>query len=171
MRSLSTAPGCLRLATGGVPILTVRGCGPWHGDAYLLFPLPFADWPELDRERWQAARAPADFLEDPKLASGWSPARRRIVEQAYGQFLASSIATAPSTRSAPPGERATETRLRDFLLELRARVTPVSAAMTTGALLRILSALDPGRDWTGLAKAYNHLRRTAAPSRTSWPAW
>lgn len=88
MRSLSTAPGCLRLATGGVPILTVRGCGPWHGDAYLLFPLPVADWPELDRERWQAARAPADFLEDPKLASGWSPARRRIVEQAYGQFLA-----------------------------------------------------------------------------------
>lgn len=37
--------------------------------------------------------------------------------------------------------------------------------MTTGALLCILSALDPGRDWTGLAKAYNHLRRTAAPSR------
>ena len=54
----------------------------------MLFPLPVADWPELDRERWQAARAPADFLEDPKLASGWSPARRRIVEQAYGQFLA-----------------------------------------------------------------------------------
>jgi integrase len=37
--------------------------------------------------------------------------------------------------------------------------------MMTGALLRILSALDPGRDRSALARAYTHLRRTAAPSR------
>ena len=127
--------------------------------------LPVADWPELDRERWQAARAPAGFLEEPKPASGWSPARRRIVEQAYGQWLAFLHRNQALDPLCAPGERATEARLRDFLAELRARVTPVSAAMMTGALLRILSALDPGRDWSALARAYTHLRRTAAPSR------
>ena len=46
------------------------------------------DWPELDRERWRWAQEPAGFLEDDKPASRWSPARRRIGEQAYGQWLA-----------------------------------------------------------------------------------
>jgi integrase/recombinase XerD len=49
--------------------------------------------------------------------------------------------------------------------ELRARVAPVRAAMMLGALVRMLSALEPGRDWGSLARVYNHLRQTAAPSR------
>ena len=60
------------------------------------------DWPEIDRERWHSAQAAAGFLEADKPASDWSPARRRIVEQAYGQWLASSTATACSTRSPAP---------------------------------------------------------------------
>lgn len=38
------------------------------------------DWPDIDRERWRSALAPAGFLEADKPASHWSPARRRIVE-------------------------------------------------------------------------------------------
>jgi integrase/recombinase XerD len=67
--------------------------------------------------------------------------------------------------SCTPGERATDERLSDFLTELRARVAPVSAAMMLGALVRMLSALEPDRDWGPLARVYNHLRQTAAPSR------
>jgi hypothetical protein len=63
------------------------------------------------------------------------------------------------------GERATGARLSDFVAELRARVAPVSAAMMLGALVRMLSALEPERDWGPLARVYNHPRQTAAPSR------
>ena len=45
------------------------------------------DWPEIDRERWRRAQEPAGFLEADKPASRWSAARRRIAEQAYGQWL------------------------------------------------------------------------------------
>ena len=45
------------------------------------------DWPEVDRERWRTAQEPAGLFEDDKPASRWSPARRRIGEQAYGQWL------------------------------------------------------------------------------------
>jgi integrase/recombinase XerD len=64
-----------------------------------------------------------------------------------------------------PGERATDARLSEFVTELRARVAPMSAAMMVGALVRMLSALEPNRDWGPLARVYNHLRQTAAPSR------
>ena len=33
------------------------------------------------------------------------------------------------------------------------------------ALVRMLSAIEPNRDWGPLARVYNHLRQTAAPSR------
>jgi hypothetical protein len=49
--------------------------------------------------------------------------------------------------------------------ELRARIAPASAAMMLGVLVRMLSALKPERDWSQLARVYNHLRQTAAPSR------
>jgi integrase/recombinase XerD len=96
--------------------------------------------------------------------SRWSPARRRIVEQAYGQWL-SFLERNGARPVVPPGERATEARLSEFVAELRARVAPMSAAMMLGALVRMLSVLEPGRDWGTLARVYNHLRQTAAPSR------
>jgi integrase/recombinase XerD len=37
--------------------------------------------------------------------------------------------------------------------------------MMLGALVRMLSALETERDWGPLARVYNHLRQTAAPSR------
>jgi integrase/recombinase XerD len=69
-----------------------------------------------------------------------------------------------STRRAPRGAR-DRGRLSEFVAELRARVAPVSAAMMLGALVRMLSALEPNRDWGPLARVYNHLRQTVAPSR------
>jgi integrase/recombinase XerD len=56
-------------------------------------------------------------------------------------------------------------RLSEFVTQLRARVAPVSAGMMLGALVRMLSVLEPARDWGPLARVYNHLRQTAAPSR------
>ena len=37
--------------------------------------------------------------------------------------------------------------------------------MMLGALVGMLSALEPEHDWGPLARVYNHLRQTAAPSR------
>jgi hypothetical protein len=37
--------------------------------------------------------------------------------------------------------------------------------MMLGALLRMLSVIEPEQDWAPLARVYNHLKQTAAPSR------
>ena len=55
--------------------------------------------------------------------------------------------------------------VRPAVAALRARVAPVSAAMMLGALVRMLSVIEPDRDWEPLARVYNHLKQTAAPSR------
>jgi integrase len=127
--------------------------------------LKVQDWPETDREQWRRAQEPAGFLEDDKPASRWSPARRRIGEQAYGRWLAFLGRNGMLDPSRTPGERATEARLSEFVTKLRARVAPVSAATMLGALVRMLSVLEPECDWGPLARVYNHLRQTAAPSR------
>jgi hypothetical protein len=54
----------------------------------MILSLPLDQWPEADRAAWVAARTPAGFLEEDRPASHWSPARCRIAEQAYGQWLA-----------------------------------------------------------------------------------
>jgi hypothetical protein len=100
-----------------------------------------------------------------QAATRWSAARRRIVEQAYGQWLAFLDRNGVLDPSQAPVERASDARLSEFVTELRARVAPESAAMMLGALVRMLSALEPNRDWGPLARVYNHLRQTAARSR------
>jgi integrase len=101
-----------------------------------------------------------------QLVRHWSPDRLVIVEAAYGRFLAFQErhgALEPSRT--PGGERATEPRLRAFVTELQAQVAPFSASMMVGALLRMLTVLEPERDWTFPSQAYRHLKRTAKPSR------
>ena len=127
--------------------------------------LPVDQWPEPDRDRWRWAREPAGFLEPDKPASRWSPARRAIVETAYGRWLAFLARQGALDPSAAPAERATEARLREFVTALRERVAPASASMFVGALLRMLVALAPDQDWSALARAYRHFKRNAVPSR------
>ena len=100
-----------------------------------------------------------------KPASRWGPARRRIVEQAYGQWLVFLDRHGVLDPSCNPRRRATDARLKQFVTELRARVAPVSAAMMLGALVRMLSVIKPEQDWAPLACLYNQLKQTAAPSR------
>jgi integrase/recombinase XerD len=80
----------------------------------------------------------ASFLE----ATG----RRRIVEQAYGQWLGFLDRNGALDPSATPGERATAARLSAFVAGLRDRIAPASAGMMIGALLRMLTALEPKQD-------------------------
>jgi integrase/recombinase XerD len=125
--------------------------------------LRLEQWPEPDRAAWVAARTPAAFLEEDRPASHWSPARVRIAEQAYGQWLA--YLGRQELLKGSPAQRATDDRLRAFVLELQGRVSPASVAMMVGALLRVLQVIEPGHDWATLQGVYRHLKRTAVPSR------
>ena len=50
--------------------------------------MPLEQWPQKDKFRYREALQPTSFLAGPQPARNWSPKRRRIVEQGYGQWLA-----------------------------------------------------------------------------------
>ena len=127
--------------------------------------LPVAHWPQLDRERWRVALQAGGLFEPDKPASRWSPARRKIVVQAYGQWLAFLDRGGMLDPACGAADRATEARLRAFVTELQGRVAPASVSLMVGGLLRIFAALAPEGDWTMLGRVYSHLKQTAAPSR------
>lgn len=90
--------------------------------------------------------------------------RRRIVEQAYGQWL-SWLARNGVLDAGPPGARVTAERMRQFIEELQDRVSPVSVSMMVGALKRMLDMLAPEIDLSWLSTWSASLKRNARPQR------
>jgi integrase len=124
-----------------------------------------ADWPRIDCELWIAACQPVRFLEQARPASKWSPARRRIAEQGYGQWLAWLDRENLLDPDGTPWQRVTPERLDAFIAELQDRVSPWSVAMMIGALKRVLDVVAPEADWSPLGSICTDLKQIARPSR------
>lgn len=127
--------------------------------------MKIADWPRIDRDLWVAACGPVRFLERPRPASRWSPSRRRIAEQAYGQWLAWLDREGPLDLDATPQDRVTPERMDEFIAGLQDRVSPWSVAMMIGALKRVLDVIAPEADWFWLGLVCTDLKQIAKPSR------
>jgi len=59
-----------------------------RGRSPVRLTLPVTEWPAGDLQLWHAAQTPAGPFCPNSPAVTWSPARRHIVEDAYGQWLA-----------------------------------------------------------------------------------
>lgn len=127
--------------------------------------LPVEQWPDIDRARWELARSPNSFGAAARLAGRWSARRCRIVEQAYGQWLAFLATQETFDPALPPEQRASNDALRAFILALQARVCSCSTAMMVQALLAMLRVMAPKHDWEWLASVVSNLKRLAKPSR------
>lgn len=127
--------------------------------------LPVSCWPSIDQELWAAAHAPMRFLEKSRPASKWSPRRRRIVEQAYGQWLAWLQAGGNLNPAQSPGERVNPQLMGAFIDQLTDRVAPWSVAMMIGAVKRVLDVIASEHDWTWLQRVCANLKTMARPQR------
>lgn len=127
--------------------------------------LQLSAWPEIDQIRWREARTVTSFLTGPRPASRWSDRRCRIVEQAYGQWLAYLLSTGQLDQKASPASRVQPEILRQFITILSARVAPWSVAMMVQALRTMLMALDPEAVDPISSKLVANLKRAAKPTR------
>ena len=123
------------------------------------------DWPTVDQDCWHTAQQPSDFLDPIKPASRWSSAGRDIVAESYGQWLSFLARHGNLQTGCAPGDRVTEQLLREFIAELSTRVAATSVAMTIGALLRALKAMEPAHNWTMLSSIHRSLKMSAKPTR------
>jgi len=128
--------------------------------------LPVTQWPECDQRLWARVLEPAARLfQASSPASKWSPRRRRIVEQGYGQYLAWLDTNGLLDPGAAPEDRVTPERVTRFVAQLIERIAPVSVGMMIGALGRMLAVLSPDTDWAWMRRLYQDLKAWAEPSR------
>ena len=128
--------------------------------------LPVSTWPTQDQRLWASVLTPASSpFRQASVANTWSPRRRRICEQAYGQWLAFLQSENRLDPDAHPEDRVTPERITRFVEQLIKRVSPVSAAMMVEALGRVLTVLSPETDWAWMRRLSQDLKGWAEPSR------
>jgi hypothetical protein len=49
--------------------------------------MPVAEWPEADREAWQAALTPGDLLDEGGIRARYAPETNRKLAKNYGSWL------------------------------------------------------------------------------------
>jgi integrase/recombinase XerD len=123
------------------------------------------EWPIADQALWRAATEAVGPFGKKNPAISWSVARRHIVEDGYGQWLAWLSTKGWLDPALRPGLRVTPERVRCYGDNIGARLAPVSVAMMIGSLARMMVALEPTFDWAWLRAVYQHLKTTAPPSR------
>lgn len=131
----------------------------------VLLSLKVTAWPEVDQRLWSQAQQPPAFLERSKPASQWSPKRRRIVEQAYGQWLSWLLRHGRLPPDLHPGKRVTPEMVDRFVRDLSDRVASNSVSMMLCGLQRMMQVLAPNEDWVWLRKMYSHVKAAARPER------
>ena len=103
--------------------------------------LPFADWPQPDREAWNAAVRPADFLEEAGRGSTWRPESQRSARGAYARWLGWLTQAGTCLSDEAPAARITPERIRDYIDFLARGRSTVTSASYFGVLCMVVQAI------------------------------
>jgi len=114
---------------------------------------------------WAKAIAPVGPFKPANVATKWSPRRRKIVEDAYGQWLAWLDLKGWLDPHMSPAERVCVERIEKYVHYMQQRLAPVSVGMMLGALYRMLVALSPEADLIWLRDICQHFKSIAVPVR------
>ena len=125
--------------------------------------LKFAEWPEIDRARMQAATSPGTFLRPGGLASGWRPATRNAVVYRYGVFLWWLSANGLLVPAGPPLARVTQETVAAFVAAYGAGHASTSLAGTVHGVYEAIRVMHPGAELCWLQEAVGTLKADAKP--------
>jgi integrase len=126
--------------------------------------LPYADWPEDDRTRWETAfKAGVDRFDDRGPAAHLAEATRLNLMHAYSRFLAFLSAHDSSLLARTPAER-----LDRNIIESYVRWQPASCGSSTIAsflsnLQMTLRYICPGEDWSWVLTIAKRIAARAKP--------
>jgi integrase/recombinase XerD len=132
-------------------------------------PLPFAAWPELDRERWHHALQAGDIFASGTATRRWGPATWVMVETGYGRWLRFLEQEGALDGTQDPGARITPQRVSCLLSRLRERCLDATIVIQLESLAAVAAVLAPGRDWSWLVGGARELRAGIAKRKAKLP--
>lgn len=111
--------------------------------------LPFDQWPDIDRHRWQAARhIDEDALDERRPAASWRPSSAELFCRCYGIWLAWLQSRGHLDATQSPENSLTRARVRAYMQALRDRGSLPKTLYNHAASLRHMAeALAPDCDW------------------------
>jgi hypothetical protein len=113
--------------------------------------LRIPEWPEIDRELWEAGLAPRDQFDGPAYAARLRPTTIRNAACGHGRWLGVLAASGTLDPAVPPAARVTPARVRAYLAALQAAGNTNNSIVTRffdlQAALRIM---QPEEDFSWL---------------------
>ena len=127
--------------------------------------LPVSEWPELDRAAWAVAMNNIDPLSlERSIAGSWKTTTLRTYRQSYGRWL-KFLETVKAGCNEPPADRVTRQRVELYIAALKTQsVADTTLHNRVVALLSVMVAFDPSRDWSWLRACVRRLERMAKDS-------
>ena len=127
--------------------------------------MPIAEWPHAHQDAWYRAIASVDPFESGGEAAHWSEATRHKNRRGYGRWLTFCELNGWLDRAALPAEIVTVQRLRPYVAELRATVSPYTVMGRLCELHATLSAMAPATDLKWLNRGISNLRNLGVDGR------
>jgi len=126
--------------------------------------LPFAQWPNMDRDIWLEANALSHDLMDEKGATRWSEGSKELFVRNYAMWLAWLKSEGLLTPDQAPGDRFTPVRLVSYLQARRALGIGERTLVNDAVGLRhMFEVLAPDLDLKWLLNLITKLKGTVAP--------
>jgi site-specific recombinase XerD len=125
--------------------------------------LPIAAWPEVDRLGWIEALRPAQRLKRGGTAGHLAPVSQTDIANRYGLFLDFLLRKSRLVPTELATARVTPDNVREFVIELQARVRSVTVWNSVYKLRRAVQFLAPTADFGWLIEMEKDIAMIAIP--------
>jgi integrase/recombinase XerD len=126
---------------------------------------PIKDWPQGDRQLWQAAVQAGDVLEQGGCRAEHSQFSNRAMEKGYGRWLAWLDSRGSLDAEVAPGDRITPDRVKAFVGDLEAQNASGTMIVRLIELKVMADIMDPQRDWSWIYRMASAIRARHKPAR------
>jgi integrase/recombinase XerD len=127
--------------------------------------LPFHEWPQEMRRRWEAAFAKGDFLDDGGPGAHLQPTSRAALRSACGRFLRYLNLEGCELDAEAPEAHINPKVLTAYVEYRRASCSDLTVAIELHHLRLALRLIFPQVDWAWLLNATKRIARQAKPTR------
>jgi integrase len=126
---------------------------------------PINQWPQLDRQCWQAVLQAGDLLEQGGCRAEHSRYSNRAMEKGYGRWLAWLDSRGLLDDRVAPADRITPDRVKAYAEHLEGENASGTVIARLIELKVTAAIMDPGRDWSWIYRGASAIRARHKPAR------
>src|SRR5215469_9744160 len=126
---------------------------------------PLEQWPQLDRQCWEAALRPGDLLDEGGCRAERSHYSNRAMQKGYGRWLAWLDVNGSLDFYVAAGDRITRDRVKAYAKHLETENASGTVIARLIELKVMAAIMDPSRDWFWIYRIASSIRARHKPAR------